>query len=400
MIKYWKLLCAVLVSLCVASCSDDVPEPKEPRYKHTVIVYMAADNSLSADSNADIDEMKSALGRIPEGCQVVVFHDDNNALHKPQLLLLRSEGYSVYKEYVDEVNSADAKVVGSVLAEVMGTFPSDEYSLVLWSHGSNWKVENGGASKVSSRAVLQDVGFGGLNGAWLNIAELREVLMGLPQRMGFVMFDACFMQSVEVAAELYDLTDWIIASPVEIPGVGAPYGMIMEELCRKDIGGIVSNYHDYCIEGSKRKGVLLSAIDCAEFEAFAAVTARYVSGVFRRDAMPSLSGVQIFAPRFRADRVDWPIPSYDVRSVMAHLLDEGDYGVWEAQWRRTVPYCVGDDKWDTIYAGSGYNSLTDADNYGGVAMSVPDAAYEDRGWNDDFGSLRWYGMAGWDKTGW
>ena len=117
----------MLVSLCVASCSDDVPEPKEPRYKHTVIVYMAADNSLSADSNADIDEMKSALGRIPEGCQVVVFHDDNNALHKPQLLLLRSEGYSVYKEYVDEVNSADAAVVGSVLAEVMGTFPYDEY---------------------------------------------------------------------------------------------------------------------------------------------------------------------------------------------------------------------------------------------------------------------------------
>lgn len=116
--------------------------------------------------------------------------------------------------------------------------------------------------------------------------------------------------------------------------------------------------------------------------------------------MPSLSGVQIFAPRFREDRVDWPIPSYDVRSVMAHLLDEGDYGVWEAQWRRTVPYCVSDDKWDTIYTGSGYNSLTDADNYGGVAMSVPDAAYEDRGWNDDFGSLRWYGMAGWDKTGW
>ena len=57
MIKYWKLLCAVLVSLCVASCSDDVPEPKEPRYKHTVIVYMAADNSLSADSNTDIDEV-------------------------------------------------------------------------------------------------------------------------------------------------------------------------------------------------------------------------------------------------------------------------------------------------------------------------------------------------------
>ena len=85
---------------------------------------------------------------------------------------------------------------------------------------------------------------------------------------------------------------------------------------------------------------------------------------------------------------------------MAHLLDEGDYGVWEAQWRRTVPYCVGDDNWDTIYAGSGYNSLTDAEHYGGVAMSVPDAAYEARGWNDDFCSLRWYGMAGWNKTGW
>lgn len=400
MIKYRNLLCVMLVSLFIASCRDDVPEPKEPRYKHTVIVYMAADNSLSVDSNADIDEMKSALGRIPEGCQVVVFHDDNNALHKPQLLLLRSEGYSVYKEYANEMNSADAKVVGSVLAEVMGTFPSDEYSLVLWSHGSNWKVENGSASKVSSRAVLQDVNSGGQNGSWLNIAELRGVLKGLPQRMHFLMFDACFMQSVEVAAELYDLTNWIIASPVEIPGVGAPYNMIMEGLCCKDIRGIVNNYHDYCIEGSKRKGVLLSAIDCTEFDAFAAVTSQYVPEVFRKDAMPSLSGVQLFAPRFRTDKTDWPIPSYDIRSVMAHLLDKDDYEVWETQWRCTVPYCVSDDKWDTIYIGSGYNSLTDADHYGGVAMSVPDAIYENRGWNDNFSSLRWYGMAGWDKTGW
>lgn len=398
MIRYCKLLCVVLVSLCVASCGDDVPEPGESRYKHTVIVYMAADNSLSADSNNDINEMKAAMSKIPEGCQVVVFHDDNSTQRKPELLLLRSGGYRVYKEYA-ELNSADATVVSSVLLEVMNTFPSDEYSLVMWSHGSNWKVEGGGGARTASRAILQDVGYGGLYGSWLNIAGLRDVLSDLPHRMQYVMFDACFMQSVEVAAELYDLTSWIIGSPVEIPGVGAPYDMIMEELCEKDVAGIVRNYHDYCTDGGRRRGVLLSAINCAEFGNFAALSARFIPSLFPKDDMPSLSGVQRCAPRFRADRPEWPVPAYDMRSVMAHLLSDSDYNVWEAQWARTLPYGVCDDVWDTIYP-DGYNRLTDAAHYGGLAMSIPDVAYDIRGWNDDFRSLRWYGMGEWYLADW
>ena len=115
--------------------------------------------------------------------------------------------------------------------------------------------------------------------------------------------------------------------------------------------------------------------------------------------MPSLSGVQRCAPRFRADRPEWPVPAYDMRSVMAHLLSDSDYNVWEAQWARTLPYGVCDDVWDTIYS-DGYNRLTDAAHYGGLAMSIPDVAYDIRGWNDDFRSLRWYGMGEWYLADW
>lgn len=56
----------------------------------------------------------------------------------------------------------------------------------------------------------------------MNIDDLHEALQVLP-KLDFLLFDACFMESVEVAYALRDCGDYMISSPTEIPGVGAPY---------------------------------------------------------------------------------------------------------------------------------------------------------------------------------
>ena len=43
----------------------------------------------------------------------------------------------------------------------------------------------------------------------------------------FIMFDACFMMSVEVAYEVRNYTDYYIGSPTENPGPGAPYDKVV-----------------------------------------------------------------------------------------------------------------------------------------------------------------------------
>ena len=51
----------------------------------------------------------------------------------------------------------------------------------------------------------------------MNIEDLKSVLQKAPH-FDFIMFDACFMQSVEVAYELRDYCDYYIGFPAENPG--------------------------------------------------------------------------------------------------------------------------------------------------------------------------------------
>ena len=54
----------------------------------------------------------------------------------------------------------------------------------------------------------------------MEIADLAAALTG---HFDFIMFDACFMASVEVLYELRDKADYFIASPAEIISDGFPY---------------------------------------------------------------------------------------------------------------------------------------------------------------------------------
>lgn len=65
---------------------------------------------------------------------------------------------------------------------------------------------------------------GGSN--YMDISELKDVLRNAPH-LSFLLFDACFMQSVEVVYELKEHADYIIGSPTEIPAPGAPYQKVV-----------------------------------------------------------------------------------------------------------------------------------------------------------------------------
>ena len=104
-----------------------------------------------------------------------------------------------------------------VFADVFSNpdFLAEGYGLIYWSHADGW-IPYG---QASTRWVGQDKGDGDHR---MNISELVSVLEGAPH-LDFLMFDACFMASVEVAYELRGFTDYYIGSPTENPGPGAPY---------------------------------------------------------------------------------------------------------------------------------------------------------------------------------
>lgn len=92
------------------------------------------------------------------------------------------------------------------------------------------------------------------------------------------MFDACFMQCAEVAYALRDCANWIIASPAEIPGYGAPYDIVVPLFFDATASpqSIIDAYKAG-YEG-ENTGVVLSAVRCAAMQQFADATAVAVKG--------------------------------------------------------------------------------------------------------------------------
>lgn len=394
---------SVLVMLCgcalLVACTDEFSLPDDSEgVSHTVIVWMGAENSLAAYSIGDLQEMHDAVGDIPEDCRVVVYRD---AQFAPSVYLLSHGKYSVWKEYENDEDSADSAVVVRRMQDLVESFPSKSYSLVIWSHGTGW-------SRSPNRSVIVDNGSNVTSppqanfGTWLDLGQLEGVLSHLPH-LEFLMFDACFMQTIEVAVQLYPYTDYIIASPAEIPANGAPYDRIMGSMCKADVGGILQGYADAYPDA---KGVLLSAVRSSEVPGLCSVTRQVIASQFRREEMPDVSSAQVYAPAYgsgEAGQRMLPVP-YDMRSVMHSVMTDGQYVSWVRQWERAVPYVNSASAWDSqyssVYFGSRHNHMTDADNYGGISMYVPSASYDAPGWNREFRSLRCYGMMSWQQTGW
>lgn len=69
----------------------------------------------------------------------------------------------------------------------------------------------------------------------MNIEDLKLVLQNAPH-FDFIMFDACFMQSVEVAYELRDCCDYYIGFPAENPGPGAAYDRMFHYISERCSG--------------------------------------------------------------------------------------------------------------------------------------------------------------------
>ena len=104
---------------------------------------------------------------------------------------------------------------------------ADSYGLVYWSHGDGWLPY---PLRAGTRWVGQDKGNGDNR---MNISEFVEILKSAPH-FDFMLFDACYMQSVEVIYQLRDRTDYFIGSPTEIPGPGAPYEAVVPALFSQD----------------------------------------------------------------------------------------------------------------------------------------------------------------------
>lgn len=229
---YIRIIVAFAALLSLASCSDD-PSPTpdtepDPATRHTVLVYMVADNSLGRGGydQADLDEMvagaQSGQLNASAGRWLVYRHAPGLS---PQLLELQPKGlWTVLKTYdADEAYSVDVDRMRQVLGDVRDLAPAGHYGLVLWSHGSGW--EESANSRQQSPMLYS---YGDDRGVSMKVSSLARALEGYQH--DYIYFDCCFMSTVEVAYELRGCTPLIMGSVAELPADGMPYHLNLKPL--------------------------------------------------------------------------------------------------------------------------------------------------------------------------
>ena len=384
--------------LLLAGCHDHTSPPSDPapqpraEAERTVIIYMAADNSLSGSVTLDTTEMVRGKSQIPEDMNVLVYIDDRKL---PAIYELSAKnGLQLWKQFKEEQCSTDSLTMLNVLRDIVYMFPARHYGLSMWSHATGWaprrntfgKDENRGASAATMPEEME-------------LSVLHDVLAHLP-KFDYIFFDACFMQCIEVAYELRDVTDWMIGSPAEIPGPGAPYDKIIGALCQSDVEGIVREYdkaYPSWHNSHYYSGVLLSLIDCSKLEPLAEATGRLLTPFYMDRDEPSTSGFQPYTTTINKYTY-----CFDMRTTMRRLLTEkeDDYTAWMEVFDQAVPLRTLSSTHTWFAVTSTISRVYDPDCYGGVSMFVPMRDYDYFGLNDKFQETSWYKATGWQATGW
>lgn len=381
--KIQHLIIFIGTILAFPACSDSLEIPEEP-YESVAIVYWMGDNSLSSTAEKDIEELVQSKDKIPANSKVIIYYDKINAY--PVIYQLDAKnGKQIWQQFTQEEDCTDSLVILTNLKNIVKNFPAKSYGLTFGSHGSGWVWKQ-------RRALGPDLSH---SENYLNIPTLRGILEQLPH-FSYIFFDVCFMQGIEVAYELRNVTDWVIGSPAEIPGPGAPYSIIAEALCKGDINGIVEGYGNYYPVGNY-SGVILSAVKCDELENLANCTHQYIKQAFANRQTISNNDIQVIQ-KYSSEFSSYTY-CFDMNSAMSRILSDEDYHIWFESFDKAVPIRLAkSNRWYARYC---YNAtIYDSEHFGGISMYIPIDGYEGNVKNAELRHYQWHKAVGWDKTGW
>lgn len=235
------LLYLVFATFLFASCDES--DHNEPKLNNrTVIFYLVADNSLSKITSINVQELLEGTtkDRLNNG-NLILYIDNKNEL--PHLLQIKIENGKAVKKKVkeyEEQDSTDPVVMKRVIADILKDYKAKSYGLVLWSHSSAWMPKDTG-DLISSRS------FGVDYENEMDIDVLSNVLNESALHFDFILFDACYMGSIEVVYELRKVTDYLLVSPMEVIDKGFPYRQIVGELFNTPAGvkRICEDFYNY-----------------------------------------------------------------------------------------------------------------------------------------------------------
>ena len=271
-----RIILTALLFLTFTGCAKDDriewPPTGQPTEGRTLIYYMVCDNDLAEYIYLNLMQVAGVKIANPND-RVVAFIDHHYASvlsTNPQVVQFDGNGYHRVLKTYPEGNSCDPAFFREVLDYIIAEFPSQSYGLVLSSHASGWSynpentARSFGGDMIGENGMLIDPQF-------LNVKSLAQQL---PVKFDFILFDACLMAQAEVAYELKDKADFLLASPITIAGKGFAYDSIQSFLFNRptaDLKSAADWFYGHYGDTDNSYGANVSVINLSQIEQLAAV---------------------------------------------------------------------------------------------------------------------------------
>ena len=404
-----KHLFAIITTiLLLTACQkDEEAAPYNPvkDVKHTVLVYMPSENNLSSYVQSDINEMIKGRQLVGDDCDLLIFVDRASKTEMPFIARINNSYEqpvdTLYKYPTDFYSSEPAKFQ-EVLQRMISFSPkSQDYGLVLWGHANGWILENDGTN-VIRRAYGVDNGNNEATSQvkeparWLNIPDMATSFKQVGKHWRFLFFDCCNMQNAEVAYELRSATDYIIASPAEITGEGAPYKELVPDFFIEDTEQMaIKMCADYYAQVDYVGGHLpISVVKTSQMQALADATREVIAeiAVWLQTSNPT-QGIIYYYNYDSAYKPEREKMMYDMNDMIrAALADAPEkFDAWKKALTNAVIYAEMSKKWHANSVNFNDFTVTE-EKYGGISMFFPLAKYANAShdYNNDIKKLAWY----------
>lgn len=315
MMKLLQYVAIVAAGLMAMACEPKpyIPQPPQGTAEHTVIMYLAGNNNLQTYLEDNIRDVISSVdvSTPSDNGRIVIYFRPCPASGDPMLLQvyydkkLAAVQCDTIRTYPAEMSSSNPETLRKVVTDAKTIAPAKEYSMIFGSHATGWFTKecmsrgalerplsisfksphDGSFWQQRGDEITRTFGMDGrvefegskIADPGMDITEMASVLSG--QKFRSLIFDACFMASVEAVYDLRNTAKYVIASSAEIMGRGMPYDLVLRYLFAS--GGTEGNLMKYCSEYMRyyrelapgRKSGTISLIDCSQLEPLAEAVA-------------------------------------------------------------------------------------------------------------------------------
>jgi hypothetical protein len=375
MIEIKSLVNILLFILCIVSlgCDENEINCKPNDYSdRTVLVYLGVDNNFRDEAQSNITLLTNNWNDNNNG-NLLVYADTGESPVLVHIYHNESAKCNVADtiEVYEHTNTANPLTLTRVLNDVKDYYPANSYGLVVLSHATGWLPSSMSNPSPLLRSVIYDATTPDKN----NYMELQHFAAAIPYKLDFIIFDACFMGTVEVCYELKDKSDYIVASPAEIISPGFVYCLMMQHLFKKqaDLVSVADDFYTFFnLQTGIAQSAIVSVVKTSELENLATVFKDIHSQSYN---FVDLEKVQTFG--YGSQKI-----YFDLGDYMYNLSSERYF-----EFQNTLQSCITYKKNTDNYYSEGIKGLQPIKNFSGLSVYVQQDAFPEA--NERYKSLKW-----------